>query len=45
MIIWSGWGFLVNIFFLIGALIGLPVGAMVSPDPVSRPPSPSWSAV
>ena len=28
MIIWSGWGFLVAIFFLIGCLIGLPVGAL-----------------
>ncbi len=30
MIIWSGWGFLVVFFFLVGAVIGLPVGAMFS---------------
>ena len=33
MIIWSGWGFLVAIFFLIGCLIGLPVGALFASDP------------
>ena len=32
MIIWSGWGFLVAIFFLVGCMIGVPVGALVSPD-------------
>ena len=33
MIIWSGWGFLVAIFFLVGCLIGLPVAGLVSTDP------------
>lgn len=33
MIIWSGWGFLVVFFFLIGCLIGLPVGALFPGDP------------
>ncbi|MBI2262791.1 MAG: hypothetical protein HYU62_14140 [Caulobacterales bacterium] len=33
MIIWSGWGFLVIFFFLLGALIGLPVGALFPTDP------------
>lgn len=32
MIIWSGWGFLVAIFFLVGCLIGVPVGGLVSTD-------------
>ena len=32
MVIWSGWGFLVAIFFLVGCLIGMPVGALVSTD-------------
>lgn len=33
MIIWSGWGFLVAIFFLFGCLVGLPVGALFPTDP------------
>lgn len=33
MIIWSGWGFLVAIFFLVGCLVGLPVGALFPTDP------------
>lgn len=33
MIIWSGWGFLVIVFFIIGSVIGMPVGSMVSSDP------------
>lgn len=33
MIIWSGWGFLVAVFFLVGCLIGLPVAGLVSTDP------------
>ncbi|GAA0636087.1 hypothetical protein [Brevundimonas lenta] len=32
MIIWSGWGFLVVIFFFVGCLIGIPVGEMISKD-------------
>ena len=33
MIIWSGWGFLVAVFYVVGFLIGMPVGSMVSDDP------------
>ncbi|HWQ87829.1 hypothetical protein [Brevundimonas sp.] len=33
MIIWSGWGFLVVVFYLVGFLIGIPVGSLVSADP------------
>lgn len=33
MIIWSGWGFLVAVFFVIGFAVGIPVGTMVSSDP------------
>lgn len=33
MIIWSGWGFLVAVFYVVGFLIGIPVGSMVSDDP------------
>ncbi|HYD29042.1 hypothetical protein [Brevundimonas sp.] len=33
MIVWSGWGFLVAIFYVVGFLIGMPVGSMVSADP------------
>jgi hypothetical protein len=33
MIVWSGWGFLVVIFFLVGCLIGIPVGALFPNDP------------
>ncbi|RZJ04666.1 MAG: hypothetical protein EON89_06970 [Brevundimonas sp.] len=32
MIVWSGWGFLVAIFFVVAFMIGVPVGVMVSPD-------------
>ena len=33
MIIWSGWGFLVAVFYVVGYLIGIPVGGLVSSDP------------
>lgn len=33
MIIWSGWGFLVAVFYVVGFLIGIPVGSVVSHDP------------
>ena len=33
MIVWSGWGFLVAIFYVLGFLIGMPVGSLVSADP------------
>jgi hypothetical protein len=33
MIVWSGWGFLVAIFYVVGFLVGMPVGSMVSDDP------------
>jgi hypothetical protein len=33
MIIWSGWGFLVAVFYVVGFLIGIPVGSMISDDP------------
>ena len=33
MIIWSGWGFLVAVFYVVGYLIGIPVGSLVSSDP------------
>ncbi|HYC66731.1 hypothetical protein [Brevundimonas sp.] len=33
MIIWSGWGFLVAVFYVLGYLVGLPVGSLVSDDP------------
>jgi len=33
MIVWSGWGFLVAVFYVVGFLIGIPVGGMVSADP------------
>jgi len=33
MIIWSGWGFLVAVFYVVGFLIGIPIGEMVSDDP------------
>lgn len=33
MIVWSGWGFLVVVFYLVGFLIGIPVGGLVSADP------------
>lgn len=32
-IVWSGWGFLVAVFFVVGCFIGFPVGSMVSQDP------------
>lgn len=32
MIVWSGWGFLVAVFFVVAFFIGIPVGVMVSPD-------------
>ena len=33
MIVWSGWGFLVAVFFVVGFAIGIPVGPLVSADP------------
>lgn len=33
MIIWSGWGFLVAVFYVLGFLVGIPVGSLVSNDP------------
>lgn len=33
MIVWSGWGFLVAVFFVVGFAIGIPVGSLVSADP------------
>ncbi|NJC42412.1 hypothetical protein GGQ87_002707 [Brevundimonas alba] len=33
MIVWSGWGFLVAVFYVVGYLIGIPVGGLVSTDP------------
>lgn len=33
MIIWSGWGFLVAVFYVLGFLVGVPVGSLVSDDP------------
>lgn len=33
MIIWSGWGILVLVFFVVGLFIGLPVGELISSDP------------
>lgn len=33
MIVWSGWGFLVAVFYVLGFLIGIPVGSLVSSDP------------
>ncbi|MGV8928926.1 MAG: hypothetical protein ACOH1E_04185 [Brevundimonas sp.] len=33
MIVWSGWGFLVAVFFVLGFAIGIPVGSLVSNDP------------
>ena len=33
MIVWSGWGFLVAVFFVVGFAVGIPVGSLVSPDP------------
>ncbi len=33
MIVWSGWGFLVAVFFVLGFAIGVPVGSLISPDP------------
>lgn len=33
MIVWSGWGFLVAVFFVLGFAIGIPVGPLVSSDP------------
>lgn len=33
MIVWSGWGFLVAVFFVLGFAIGVPVGSLVSADP------------
>ena len=33
MIVWSGWGFLVAVFFVVGFAIGVPVGSLVSADP------------
>lgn len=35
MIIWSGWGFLVAVFYVVGFLIGMPVGSLVSADPAT----------
>lgn len=32
MIIWSGWGFIVAILFVVGFMIGVPVGGLVSAD-------------
>ena len=33
MIVWSGWGFLVAVFFVLGFAIGVPVGSLVSTEP------------
>ena len=33
MIIWSGWGFLVAVFYVVGFLVGIPVGSLISDDP------------
>ncbi|MEJ6790566.1 hypothetical protein BrevBR_13550 [Brevundimonas sp. BR2-1] len=33
MIVWSGWGFLVAVFYVVGFVVGIPVGGLVSADP------------
>lgn len=32
MIVWSGWGFLVAVFFVVAFFIGIPLGGMISAD-------------
>ena len=32
MIVWSGWGFLVAVFFILAFFIGVPLGSLISSD-------------